>query len=218
MTEAQKTRAAGVLERHGRMLSGDLGLDLSSDTPETLFRWLCGVLLVSARIATPLALKAARALADEGWTTPQRMADARWEDCVRVLNGSGYARYDESTARMLGDTSRLLIERYDGNLRELRRAAGRDPAKEHRLLQEFKGIGPVGADIFLREVQLAWDELYPFADDKALEAAQSIDLPDTAEGLARLVPRADFPRLLSGLIRADLAGDLDAIRLAAEEE
>jgi len=73
---------------------------------------------------------------------------------VRVLNRAGYARYDESTSRMLGDTCALLLERYRGDLRKLREEAGHDPQRERALLKEFKGLGDVGVDIFSREGRL----------------------------------------------------------------
>jgi hypothetical protein len=93
-----------------------------------------------------------------------------------VLNQAGYARYDERTSTILADTSALLLDRYGGDLRRLRAAAGHDSAAERRLLKEFKGIGDVGVDIFFREAQRAWSELYPFADRRALQAAGRLGL------------------------------------------
>ena len=206
---------SALLDEHGRLYSEEIGIDLPANTPSPLFRWLCTCLLLSARISSHIAMKAAKALADAGWTTPKRMAGSTWEQRVKVLNRSGYARYDESTARMLGDTVRLLIDRYDADLRKLRDAAGRDPAQERRLLKEFKGIGDVGADIFFREVQIAWDEVYPFADKKALSAAEKLGLPNTAEALCEAAGREDFPRLVSALVRSSLAHDFDEIRRRA---
>ena len=92
-------------------------------------------------------------MADKGWNTPQKLLDTSWEDRVECLNQAGYTRYQERTATMLADASQLLVDRYDGDLRQLREAADRDIAKEHQLLTEFKGIGNVGANIFLREIQ-----------------------------------------------------------------
>ena len=66
---------------------------------------------------------------------------------------------------------------------------------------ECKGIGGVGADIFLREVQTAWTELQPFADAAALRSAGKLDLPTKAEELAKLVPKKDFSRLVAALVR-----------------
>ena len=70
---------------------------------------------------------------------------------------------------MLAQTSRPLIEKYRGDLNQLREQAGRDPKVERELLKEFKGIAEVGVDIFFREVQTIWEELYPFVDKRALQ-------------------------------------------------
>jgi hypothetical protein len=198
-------RIETLLALYGRTFAEELGIKLEGGTPSALFRWLIASLLLSARISSRIALQAARALAVRGWTTPQRMAESTWDERTVILNRSGYARYDESTSRMLGDTVGILIDRYRGDLRRLREAAERDPSRERALLKEFKGIGDVGVDIFFREVQLAWDEIYPFADRRALNAASRLGLEDTAEVLARHVPPPDFPRLIAALIRVDLS-------------
>lgn len=207
--------AETLLERHGRTYGAELGIHPGSNRPSDLFRWLCASLLMSARISTALAVSAARALAEAGWTTAGHMAASTWQERVAVLNRSGYARYDESTARMLGETVERLQSEYRGDLRKLREAAGRDPAEERKRLKEFKGIGDVGVDIFFREVQAAWEELFPFADRKALSAADRLGLPTTADGLAGLVGREDFPRLVAALVRTDLEKDHEAVRAAA---
>jgi endonuclease III len=204
-----------LLQRHGRTYAAELGIDLERNTPSALYRWLCAATLLSARIGASIAMEAARALADQGWTTAQKMADATWEQRTRTLNQAGYARYDESTSRMLGDTARMLLDKYGGDLRRLRDAAERDPARERALLKECKGIGDVGADIFCREAQIAWDELFPFADRRALEAAARLGLEDDAGKLARHVSRKDYPRLLAALVRTSLANDFDAVLEAA---
>ena len=204
-----------LLERRGRTYAAELGVDLERDTPSALYRWLCAATLLSARIGADIAVHAARALADQGWTSAQKMADATWEQRTRTLNQAGYARYDESTSRMLGDTAEMLLEKYRGDLRRLRDAAGRDPGRERALLKECKGIGEVGADIFCREVQVAWDELYPFADRRALDAAGRLGLEEDAAKLARRVSRKDYPRLLAALMRTALNKDYDEVLRAA---
>lgn len=188
-----------------RTYSEELGLDLSRNTPSPLFRWLVASLLFSTRISADLAMSAARALSRQGWTTPQKMKAATWEDRTRVLNDAGYARYDESTSERLGEMADKLIRDYGGDLRKLREKAERDPATERRLLKEFKGIGETGADIFCREAQLAWPELHPYVDRKSLESARKLGLAETGEDLAKLVDRETFPRLLAALVRADLS-------------
>jgi hypothetical protein len=204
-----------LLERHGRTYAGELGIDLAKGTPSVLYRWLCAATLLSARIGAGVAMAAAKALAQQGWTTPGKMAAATWEQRTRTLNQAGYARYDESTSRMLGDTASMLIDKYGGDLRKLRAAAGHAPERERVLLKECKGIGEVGADIFGHEAQIAWDELYPFADRRALRAAARLGLEDDPAKLAGRVPHQDFPRLLAALVRTGLARDFESVLEAA---
>lgn len=203
-----------LLDRYPRSYAEQLGIR-SLTTPSPLFRLLVMALLMSARIRASIALDAARALSQQRWTTAQRMADATWEQRTRVLNHAGYARYDERTATMLGDTAALLLDRYGGDLRGLRDAAERDPEAERRLLKQCKGIGDVGVDIFFREVQRTWAELHPYADGRALRAADRLGLGSDGAGLARLVGRQDFPRLVSALVQADLDGAYDEVSAAA---
>jgi hypothetical protein len=200
-----------LLHRHKRTFAEELKIDLHKGTPSVLFQWLCASLLFSARISADLALRAARALNAQGWTTPRKMAGATWEERTKTLNQSGYARYDERTSRMLGDTAQLLLDEYGGDLRKLREAAEHDPAKERALLKRFKGIGDVGVDVFFREAQLVWDELFPFADRRALAAAKKLGLDDDAAKLAKRVAKRDFPRLVAALARVDVSGDHDAV-------
>ena len=204
-----------LLERHGKTYAAELRIDLDKGTPSVLFRWLCASILLCSRIGAGLAMQAARALAEQGWTTPQKMVAATWEQRTRALNEAGYARYDESTSRMLGDTAGMLVERYGGDLRRLREAAERNAGRERSLLKECKGLGDVGVSIFFREVQLAWDKLYPFADKRALDAARRLGLASDAQALARQVSRNEFPRLVAALVRGGLAKDLEGVLEAA---
>lgn len=137
------------------------------------------------------------------------MAAASWDERAHVLNQAGYARYDERTSTMLGDSARLLLERWDGDLRRLRDEAERRRSAERRLLKEFSGLGDVGVDIFFREVQLAWGELRPFVDGRALRAAGRLGLGHSPEEVAGLVPEEQLAALVAALVRAELAKDYD---------
>jgi len=217
MTRARETRELidALLSRHGRTFAQELRIRVERNTPAPLFQLLYAALLMSARIPAKNAVQATRALIDAGLTTPQKMAAATWQERVDVITWHGYKRYDEKTSTMLGQTAERLLERYRGDLRALREEAERDVQREHQLLQQFKGIGKVGADIFLREVQLAWPEVHPYADDRVREAADQLGLPAEPRELAKLVSREDFPRLAAALVRADLAKDYDAVRSRA---
>ena len=212
---AHKATVEAVLQVNGQSYAGEVGADISRNTPSPLYRWLVASALLSARISQDIATDAAKALSKKGWRTPQKMADATWRQRTDTLNHAGYARYDESTSRMLGDGAALLLEKYDGDLRKLREEAERDPKQERKLIKEFKGIGDTGADIFFREAQIVWDEIYPFADKKSLAAARKLGLPGTAKGLSKLVSKKEFPRLLSALVRTDLAKQYDEVKACA---
>jgi hypothetical protein len=203
-----------VIDRHGQTYAEELRIDLERGGPSALFRMLVAAMLFSAPIGARQGLAAARALTDQGWTTPGKMAATSWHERVRVLVEHGYARFGDRTGAMLGDASALLRERYRGDLRKLREQAGRDPGKERSLLKQVKGIGDVGVDIFFREVQVAWDELYPYADARALDAARQLGLGADAGGLADLTGGGDrerFARLVAGLVRTRLAHDYDEV-------
>jgi endonuclease III len=196
-----------ILEKYGRTFSREVGIQIEKNTPSTLFRLLVFALLSSTRISHQSALNAAKALSKQGWNTPQKMAGATWRRRTDVLNQSGYARYDESTSRMLAETSEILLKDHKGDLRKLRAEAGRDPATERKLLKKFKGLGNVGADIFFREAQAVWDELMPFADQRAMKAAKRLGLGESVSDLQSMVKKEDFPRFVAGLVRIELEKD-----------
>lgn len=88
----------------------------------------------------------------------------------------------------------------------LRDVAAKVPAQERALLKKFRGVGDGGVDIFFREVQLIWDEVYPFADKKALKAARLVGLREHPQALAALCgnERAKYVRLIAALVRIEL--------------
>ena len=215
MSDRSLSIAQEALRRHPRSRADALGIDMTKNTPSPLFQWLIASLLFSARISADQAEAAARALFDQGWRTADAMAASTWEQRTKVLNAAGYARYDESTSRYIGDATERLLDLYDGDLRAMRQEVDGDLEAMRASLKKFKGIGDVGADIFLREAQLSWDHLHPFADQRALTAAAKLGLPRTARDLAALVPPRDFPRLLDALVRIDLADEVEDVKRAA---
>lgn len=205
-----------LLKRYGTTFAEDLGIDAEANEPSPLFCLLVSAMLFSTRISHNVAARTARILFDRGWTTPRKIAAATWEQRVEALDEGGYARYDERTSTMLGDMAQVLVNRYQGDLRRLREAANRDPAQERKLLDEFKGIGEVAVNIFFREAQLAWPELFPFADARTLICAKALGLPAEAKKLAALVDgRRQFVRLVAALVRVDLEHKRDEIVQAA---
>jgi hypothetical protein len=73
----------------------------------------------------------------------------------------------------------------------------------------------VGVDIFFREAQVAWEELFPFVDRRAAQAARRLGLDAAPEALAGDLDPEAFTRLVAALVRTRLAHDHDAVLEAA---
>jgi len=204
-TSTKPQAVKSLLERYPRTFTEEIGVDPFKDKPAELFGVLTFALLASTRISFDLAIAGAKALRDAGWTTVEKMADSTWRQRTDTLNQAGYARYDESTSRYLGDTCEMLVQKYDGDLRRLRETAGLDPDEERELLKACKGIGDVGVDIFFREAQGVWDELFPFADERAIKAARRLKIGNSAQDIASAAgSRKDAVRLVAALVRCEL--------------
>lgn len=212
MNSRQRATVRALLDEYGQTFAAEAGIHIEHDTPAPLFQLLFLSMLLSAPIQSGNAMEAATALRKEGLTTPRKMAETSWQDRVDVITWHGYKRYDERGSTLLGQLAEQVLERYCGDLRRLRAEAHGDVQRLEALLKEFKGIGKVGASIFLREVQLVWPEVYPYADERVLRAAAHLELGKDPKSLAKLVPRADFPRFVAALIRVDLAKAHDAVR------
>jgi endonuclease III len=202
-----------LLDNEGRTYAEEAGIKLA-DRPAPLYQLLVLATLLSTRIRASVAIAAARELFAAGYGTPDAMERASWQARVDALGRGHYRRYDERTSRMLGDGARLCRERWNGDLRRLHRVAGGDVACLRQLLDEFPGIGPTGADIFLREVQSVWPDVRPYVDRRVVAGARRLRLPTSGDKLASLTSERDFGRLASALVRVAL-DDRRADRLVA---
>ncbi len=198
---AERKVVEDLLDRYGETYAEQAGIRLT-DKPSPLYQLLVLSTLLSARISADVAVAAAKELFKAGFRTAQKMQQASWQDRVDALGRGHYRRYDERTSTMLGDGAELLIKRWGGDLRRLWAEAGRKSSRIHELLTEFPGIGPTGADIFLREVQAVWPEVAPYVDKRVSERAAKAGLPSSPEGLGKLVDSpSQLARLTASLIR-----------------
>ncbi|WP_031056069.1 endonuclease [Streptomyces ochraceiscleroticus] len=203
MTGDRRKTVQALLETHGQTYAAEAGITLR-DTPQPLYQLLVLSCLLSARIRASVAVAAARELFEAGMRDARSMRDATWQQRVDALGRGSYRRYDERTSTQLGDGAQLLLEEYHGDLRRLRDEAGGDVDRLKELLQKVPGLGPAGADIFLREAQAVWRDLAPYLDSKALQGAERLGLPKKPEELARLVSADDTATLAAALVRAAL--------------
>ncbi len=159
------------LNSHFTPYSEDLGIDLWQ--PDGRFRWFLASTLFGARIGERIAANTYMAFQRAGLDSPEKILAAGWDELVRVLDDGGYVRYDFSTATKLLRIMGELKERY-GSLEELRRRSA-DTKDLERRLQEFKGIGPVTAQIFLRELRAPW-KVKPEISIRAKEMADCLGM------------------------------------------
>lgn len=128
----------------------DLGINLASKRESELFKWFLACLLFGKPIQSDVARRAYHELKRANLITPQAILRAGWEKLVRVLDRGHYVRFDFSTADKLLEVSESLLDRY-GTLRAMLKQID-SPRKAKVAVQEFRGIGPVTARVFVSEI------------------------------------------------------------------
>ncbi|HVB62593.1 MAG TPA: hypothetical protein VNE61_15485 [Ktedonobacteraceae bacterium] len=128
----------------------ELGIDLSSKEESAYFNWFLACLLFGKPIQQEVAKRTYGEFVKERLTTPDAILQAGWDKLVEVLDRGHYVRYDFSTATKLLDIAKNLQENY-GTLTSL---VQQSPSIEElsARLQQFKGVGPKTAEIFLRDL------------------------------------------------------------------
>ncbi len=150
-------------------------LNLNLNKPEDRFKWFIASILFAKRISNKIAKNTFRKFIENDLTTPGNILQAGWDKLVETLDAGGYARYDFSTATNLLKTTKLLKELYKGSLEELHRQAENSKDLEKKL-KEFKGVGPVAINIFLRELRGIWIKARPKVSTMALETAKRLEI------------------------------------------
>ena len=163
--------------------SKELGLDLSK--PEDRFKWFLASILFAKRISADIARRTFLRFVEEGLTTPEAILEAGWDRLVEVLDSGGYVRYDFSTASNLLEIMGKLKREY-GSIDELHEVAS-DPRDLERRLMEFKGVGPVCVNIFLRELRGIWSKADPKPSNLAVKVAERLGLKDVKSYESQLV-------------------------------
>jgi len=162
---------------YGKTYSGMLGIRLSPKKEGGIFKWFIASILLGARITESLAIRTYRQFGADGLLSFGKMSKASWDDLVTSLDKGGYVRYDFGTASDLVSVMKLLKGKYKGRLNSVHTLA-MDPADLGKRLQEFRGIGPVTAGIFLRELRGVWPKADPPLLGLAAKAASELGIKD----------------------------------------
>lgn len=200
LPEDPPTRAR-TLVAQSRTFAAEGGIDLR-DTPAQLFRLLVLACLLAAPVQHTTALRAARSLRP---FTRSAAALARTEpaDVSRALTTAGYWRFHQTKASLLVRAAADVVDRCSGDLRLLYREA-ESTNDLHRQLRRIPGVGTQAAHIVLREAQAVWPDVAPYLDDRVLDGARRLGLPDQRDDLAVLVDPPELPTLAAACVRATL--------------
>ena len=172
-----KSKLDAILSAYGVLPLQHLGLDKPNEaTPETILALVLHAMLTSARISHQLAYKSIKAVINAGYHKFETLKKSTWEERTEVLTEGGYTRYREKTATALGELAEFMEREYKGDLNNLLERANSSPATVRKLLQEIKGIGKVGVDIFCDTAQHVWPSLGPFIDSRSLDTAERCGL------------------------------------------
>jgi endonuclease III len=133
-----------------KISASDLGIDLSSRQESACFKWFLACLLFGKPIQQEVARRTYLEFVKDGLVTPEAILQAGWDKLVQVLDEGHYTRYDFSTATKLLDVAKELKERNGTLLALLQGCHSRNELSSR--LQEFKGVGPKTAEIFIRDL------------------------------------------------------------------
>lgn len=133
-----------------KIQASDLGIDLSSPQEGAYFKWFLACLLFGKPIQQEVARHTYETFVKDGLTTPDAIERAGWDHLVEVLDEGHYTRYDFSTATKLLEIMKYLKETSGTLLSFLQGYHSKEELSQR--LQEFKGVGPKTAEIFLRDL------------------------------------------------------------------
>ena len=153
------------------LYSEELGIDLKE--PSGRFKWFLASILFGARISEKIAMNTYNCFERYGLDSPDKIVTAGWDELVKILDEGGYVRYDFSTATKLLEIMGALKDRY-GSLEDIYEQSS-DTKDLGRKLQEFKGIGAVTTQIFLRELRGVW-HISPEVSSRAQNVAENVDI------------------------------------------
>ncbi|SDD94241.1 endonuclease [Rhodococcus tukisamuensis] len=206
-THDSRALAARLLREAGTTYADEAGISMANK-PMPLFELVTLALLLSTRISATIAVRAATELIHTGLRTAASVHAANRGTVIEALGRAHYRRYDESTATRLHAAAERTLEVYGGDLRRLESRCDNDTGVAAALLEEFDGIGPVGAAIFMREVQDVWPWARPYLDDRARTAARALGLPSDPTALAGLTDTRAFAPMAAALVRVSLDDNL----------
>lgn len=171
----KKEIIAQLMKKWGGRYSTELGVDIESGRTGEIFKWFLASILFGARINQAKARQTYREFEKRKVITPDAIIGTGWDGLVDILDTGGYTRYDFKTATKLLEIMQMLNHLYGGDLNVLHEKA-RDSENLESKLMEFKGVGPVTVNIFIRELRGIWEKAQPLPGDPVIIAAKHLGL------------------------------------------
>jgi hypothetical protein len=183
--------------KQSRLYSEELGIDLSTRDDKQFFRWFLASLLFGGHISETIARHTFQAFCRHQLTAPHDILNAGWDFLVNpIMREGGYVRYDFTKSDQILRDCQTLVDEYGGSVWRVHEASRDAHDLELRLLA-FYGVGPVTANIFLRELRPLWPKADPEPLPVAAAAAASLGI-DLAQYQRKSIT---FIRIEAGLIR-----------------
>lgn len=183
--------------KRSALYSEQLGIELAGADDQALFKWFLASLLFGGHISETIAVHTYQAFAKHGLLTPQKILGAGWDYLVsHIMREGGYVRYDGRKSQQVIQDCEQLLQDYQGSLTLLHEAAT-DAADLETRIQAFYGVGPVTANIFLRELRPFWKKANPEPLPVVYELAALLGIPINSFKRKSL----SFCRIEAGLIR-----------------
>lgn len=135
------------IKKFGRRYSEQLGINVEKEP----FKWFLASILFGAPIRESTAMKTYKIFEKYGYTTPENILKAGWDELVRCLDEGGYTRYDFKTADKLLEICKNLTKQ---GLEEIYEKAKDEKDLVNKLKNLGKGIGDATISIFLREMDI----------------------------------------------------------------
>ncbi len=166
-----------ILRECGKKYSDILGIKLGSRRESEFFKWFIASMFFGARITEAIAINTYKEFRKRKLLSYRNMKKASWQKLVDALDEGGYVRYDFSTADDLMACMKLLGKKYGGRVSRIHEKASGSRDLEERLL-EFRGVGPVTAAIFLRDLRCVWKRAEPELTPLENAGARALGIKD----------------------------------------
>lgn len=197
----KKNKLKELTKKYGGLYSSALDINLKGARESEVFKWFLASMLFGARIGEDKAFSTYKEFARTRVLTPDAILRTGWDGLVGILDNGGYVRYDFSTATDLLECMKTLKEKYGGKLTRLCAQSKNHDDLVARLM-ELRGVGPVTASIFLRELrgEREWRKARPMPTQLVLLAARELGIKNVKKTLEEL-PAAESIKLETALVR-----------------